>query len=238
MILIIDFGSQYNQLIARRLRENHVFCRIVPPTIPLETIRSLEPEGIVLSGGPSSIYENHSPRVDPALYSMGIPVLGICYGMQLMTAALGGEVERAAKREYGFARLAISDPEGLFKGIGAETTCWMSHGDSIRKLPRGFHGTAATANTPYAAAADPRKKLFGVQFHPEVDHTPEGGAMLRNFLFDICGCSPAWTMKSFAQEAVAEIRESVGRKKVILGLSGGVDSSVAAVLIHQESGKA
>jgi GMP synthase (glutamine-hydrolysing) len=237
MIIIVDFGSQYNQLIARRLRENHVFCRIVPPATPLETIRSYEPEGIILSGGPSSIYEKDSPRVDPALFALGVPVLGICYGMQFMTAALGGSVERAAKREYGFARLSVSGPEGLFKGVGAETTCWMSHGDSIRKLPRGFRVTAATDNTRFAAAENPRRKLYGVQFHPEVDHTPEGGTILRNFLFDICGCTPSWTMKSFAEEAVSEIRETVGRKKVILGLSGGVDSSVAAVLIHQGIGK-
>ncbi len=237
MIIIIDFGSQYNQLIARRVRENHVFCQILPPGTPLTEIKARGPQGIILSGGPSSIYEPGSPKVDPGIFDLGVPVLGICYGMQFMVNALGGRVERAEKREYGFAELAISQPAGLFKGVSARTSCWMSHGDSIRRLPRGFQVTAATPNTPYAAAADPRRRLIGVQFHPEVAHTPKGGAMLKNFLFGICGCRPEWTMKSFAREAVAEVREQVGDKKVILGLSGGVDSSVAAVLIHRAVGK-
>jgi GMP synthase (glutamine-hydrolysing) len=237
MIIIIDFGSQYNQLIARRVRENHVFCQIEPPGIPLEAIRRLKPEGIILSGGPSSIYETGSPRVDPAVFDLGIPVLGICYGMQFMTAALGGRVERADKREYGFAELSIKTAAGLFKGVGRATQCWMSHGDSIQRLPRGFEATASTANTPFAAAAAPPRKLYGVQFHPEVAHTPKGGLILKNFLFGICECRRSWTMKSFAREAVADIRRTVGDHKAILGLSGGVDSSVAAVLIHQAIGK-
>ncbi|MFO7706812.1 MAG: glutamine-hydrolyzing GMP synthase [Desulfobacterales bacterium] len=236
MILIIDFGSQYNQLIARRVRENHVFCRIEPPGIGLAQIQACRPEGIILSGGPASIYEPGSPRVDPAVFELGVPVLGICYGMQFMVNALGGRVERAAKREYGFAELSVARPEGLFKGVPARTSCWMSHGDSIRRLPRGFTVTASTPNTPYAAAADDRRRLIGVQFHPEVAHTPRGAAMLKNFLFAICGCRRTWTMKSFAREAVAGIREQVGDKRVILGLSGGVDSSVAAVLIHRAVG--
>jgi GMP synthase (glutamine-hydrolysing) len=237
MILIIDFGSQYNQLIARRVRENQVFCQIAPPETALEAIRQHAPDGIILSGGPSSIYEAGSPKVDPALFELGIPVLGICYGMQFMMAALGGRVERARKREYGFAELSIADPGGLFKGIEPTTTCWMSHGDSIRKLPPGFRITAATPNTPLAAASDDRRRLIGVQFHPEVHHTPMGGAMLKNFLFTTCGCKRSWTMKSFAKQAIADIRRTVGDKKVILGLSGGVDSSVAAVLIHRSIGK-
>ena len=236
MILIIDFGAQYNQLIARRVRENHVFCQIEPSGIALEKIMALKPEGIVLSGGPSSIYDKDSPRVDPGIFRLGVPVLGICYGMQFMVAALGGRVERAEKREYGFAELSIAGSRELFKGIRSKTSCWMSHGDSILRLPEGFQTTASTANTPYAAAADSKRKLFGVQFHPEVAHTPKGGVMLKNFLFDICGCKRSWTMKSFARQAVADIRRSVGDKKVILGLSGGVDSSVAAVLIHQSIG--
>jgi GMP synthase (glutamine-hydrolysing) len=237
MIIIIDFGSQYNQLIARRVREHHVFCRIEPPGIPVAQIKAHRPEGIILSGGPASIYEAGSPKVDPGIFELGIPVLGICYGMQFMVNALGGRVERAAKREYGFAELSIARPEGLFKGISTRTPCWMSHGDSIRRLPQGFQVTASTPNTPYAAAVDARRRLIGVQFHPEVAHTPRGGAMLKNFLFAICGCRRSWTMKSFARQAVADIHAQVGDKRVILGLSGGVDSSVAAVLIHRAVGK-
>ncbi len=237
MIIIIDFGSQYNQLIARRVRENHVFCRIEPPGIPVAQIKAHQPEGIILSGGPASIYEAGSPKVDPGIFELGVPVLGICYGMQFMVNALGGRVERAAKREYGFAELSIARPEELFKGVSTRTPCWMSHGDSIRRLPRGFQVTASTPNTPYAAAADARRRLIGVQFHPEVDHTPRGAAMLKNFLFGICGCRRSWTMKSFAREAVTGIREQVGAQQVVLGLSGGVDSSVAAVLMHRAIGK-
>jgi GMP synthase (glutamine-hydrolysing) len=237
MIIIVDFGSQYNQLIARRVRDNHVFCQITPPETALQSIQHHAPEGIILSGGPSSIYEPGSPKVDPALFDLGIPVLGICYGMQFMMAALGGRVERAQKREYGFAQLSITNASGLFKGIARATTCWMSHGDSIKKLPPGFTVTAATANTPFAAASDARRRLLGVQFHPEVHHTPMGGAMLKNFLFTICGCQRSWTMKSFAQQAITDIRRTVGDQRAILGLSGGVDSSVAAVLIHRSIGK-
>jgi GMP synthase (glutamine-hydrolysing) len=237
MIVIIDFGSQYNQLIARRVRENRVYCQIEPPAKALEAARRLRPEGIILSGGPSSIYEPGSPKVDPRIFALGIPILGICYGMQFMSASLGGRVERAEKREYGFARLKVGRTGGLFKGVDRETTCWMSHGDSIKKLPRGFQPIAATENTRFAAAADPKRGLYGVQFHPEVAHTPQGGVILKNFLFDVCGCTPSWTMSSFAQQSIAEIRERVGDRRVILGLSGGVDSSVTAVLIHRAVGR-
>jgi GMP synthase (glutamine-hydrolysing) len=237
MILIIDFGAQYNQLIARRVREHHVFCQIEPPGTSLEAIRRLKPEGVILSGGPSSIYETGSPKVDPAVFDLGIPVLGICYGMQFMTAALGGRVARAEKREYGFAELSIRSSTGLFKGVGRSIQCWMSHGDSIQRLPKGFETTGFTANTRFAAAADPQRKLYGVQFHPEVAHTPKGGVILKNFLFAICGCRRSWSMKSFARDAVAGTRQTVGDRKVIVGLSGGVDSSVAAVLIHRAIGK-
>lgn len=237
MILVIDFGSQYNQLIARRVRECRVYCRIEPPDIAIETIRSLKPEGIILSGGPSSIYEAGSPKANPDIFNLGVPVLGICYGMQFMVHALGGRVEGAVKREYGFAELLLKSPSRLFENIETPTHCWMSHGDAINQLPPGFATTAATANTGIAAAEDAVRGLYGFQFHPEVEHTPQGRGMLRNFLFAVCGCRPDWTMASFAREAEDEIRKTVGEKKVILGLSGGVDSSVAAMLIHKAVGK-
>jgi len=237
MILIIDFGSQYNQLIARRVRENHVFCQIEPPTIKTSAVKQLSPEGIILSGGPSSIYEKNSPKMDPAVFKLGIPVLGICYGMHFMMSALGGSVKRAGKREYGFAELHIKQRRGVFEGIDSRTQCWMSHGDSIQRLPNGFKISAATENTPVAAAAHRYKRLIGVQFHPEVAHTPMGKKMLRNFLFNICGCARSWTMKSFARDAIEDIRKTVGDKKVVLGLSGGVDSSVTAMLLHQSINK-
>jgi GMP synthase (glutamine-hydrolysing) len=237
MILIIDFGSQYNQLIARRVRENHVYCQIDPPGISVEAIKALKPDGIILSGGPASIYEKNSPKTDIAVFDLGIPVLGICYGMHFMISAMGGTVEGVGKREYGFAELDIKKAEGLFQGVREKSTCWMSHGDAIRRLPRGFEIIASTANTKIAAAVHAKKNLFGFQYHPEVAHTQMGKKMLRNFLFNICGCKRTWTMKSFARRSIEEIRSTVGDKKVILGLSGGVDSSVAAVLLHKSIGK-
>lgn len=237
MILIIDFGSQYNQLIARRVREYHVYCRIVPPDISMDEIKAIEPDGIILSGGPASIYEKNSPKTDPAIFNLGIPVLGICYGMHFMISALGGTVERVGKREYGFAELEIKKTGGLFEGVDEKSICWMSHGDSIRKLPRGFETTASTTNTAVAAAVHAPKNLFGFQYHPEVVHTKMGKKMLRNFLFNVCGCKRTWTMKSFARRSIEDIRGTVADKKVILGLSGGVDSSVAAVLLHRGIGK-
>ncbi|WP_319409788.1 glutamine-hydrolyzing GMP synthase [uncultured Desulfosarcina sp.] len=237
MIVIIDFGSQFNQLIARRVRECRVYCQIEPPTVTAEQIRSWSPEGIILSGGPASIYEKNSPRVDAGIFDLGIPVLGICYGMHFMVDTLGGKVKKADKREYGFASLTAGQQKGLFAGIGNETVTWMSHGDSIDALPEGFSIIASTANTKVAAMANTRKKFFGVQFHPEVEHTAKGRKMIHNFLFDICGCKPSWTMKSFARDTIGQIQETVGDKKVILGLSGGVDSSVTALLIHRAIGK-
>ena len=237
MILIIDFGSQYNQLIARRVRELHVYCQIEPPDIGFDRIEALRPEGIILSGGPASIYEKGSPRVDRRIFDLNIPVLGICYGLQFMMDALGGEVIRSERREYGFAELRIRTPEGIFSGVRRDTRCWMSHGDMIGRLPKGFRVTASTPSTNVAAAEHPVRRFYGLQFHPEVVHTPEGKRMLGNFLFRICGCRKTWTMKSFARDAVQEIREQVGDGKVILGLSGGVDSSVAAVLLHQAIGR-
>jgi len=237
MILIIDFGSQYNQLIARRVREQHVYCQIEPPNIEFSKIRSLAPKGIILSGGPASIYEQNSPRVDFQVLNLNIPILGICYGMQYMVDSLGGEVESATKREYGLAKLKILDSSGIFFGIHRITPCWMSHGDSTSRVPDGFTITASTENTKIAAAENHTKKLYGLQFHPEVAHTPEGKKVLSNFLFRICDCKKTWTMKSFVGKAVGEIRKEVGDKKVILGLSGGVDSSVTAVLVNRAIGQ-
>ena len=237
MILIIDFGSQYNQLIARRVRELHVYCQIEAPNIEISRIRSLAPEGIILSGGPASIYEKHSPKVDSGVFDLGIPVLGICYGMQYMIHTLGGKVESAAKREYGLAELSVLDQAGVFNGVRAVTPCWMSHGDSATGLPTGFKITASTENTAAAAVENPDRRLYGFQFHPEVAHTPEGKRMLSNFLFRICDCKKAWTMKSFIEKEIEEIRREVAGSKVILGLSGGVDSSVAAVLLSRAIGK-
>ena len=237
MILIIDFGSQYNQLIARRVRESRVYCVIEPPTISIESVASLKPEGIILSGGPSSIYEKNSPKIDAAIFGLGIPVLGICYGMQYMVDALGGKVRQAKKREYGFAELNIRRQTGLFADLKPTTQCWMSHGDAIESLPAGFTLTASTGNTPIAAIVHTQKKLYGLQFHPEVEHTPGGRKMIHNFLFAVCRSRRSWTMRSFARESIERIHEQVNSKSVILGLSGGVDSSVTAMLIHKAIGK-
>jgi GMP synthase (glutamine-hydrolysing) len=236
MILIIDFGSQFNQLIARRIRECGVYCIIEPPALPVERMREMNLKGIVLSGGPGSIYEKNSPRIDPRIFDLGVPILGICYGMQYMVETLGGKVRKARKREYGFAELSIDHPDDIFKNIPGRTQVWMSHGDSISDLPQGFDGTAVTDNTPFAAIADPARKFFGLQFHPEVAHTTRGKQILHNFLFAVCGCKRNWTMQAFARETISEIRDKVGSGKVILGLSGGVDSSVAALLIHKAIG--
>ncbi len=237
MIVVIDFGSQYNQLIARRVRENKVYCQIEPPDIGVDAIKTLNPEGIILSGGPSSIYEKNSPRLNTDILHLDIPVLGICYGMQYMVDAMGGEVKKSSKREYGFAELTITDHSGIFAEIDQSASCWMSHGDSIAALPENFAVTASTPNTPFAAIANPVKKMYGLQFHPEVEHTPKGKQILKSFIFDVCGCKPDWTMKAFARESIEQVRAAVGDKKVILGLSGGVDSSVTAMLIHKAVGK-
>jgi len=237
MILVVDFGSQYNQLIARRVRELHVYCQIEPPDIAISRIRSLAPEGIILSGGPASIYEKGSPAVESQIFDLGIPVLGICYGMQYMIHSLGGKVEKALKREYGLAELEILDSKTLFHDVKSITPCWMSHGDSASQLPEGFKITASTENTAAAAVENPERKLYGLQFHPEVSHTPQGKKMLSNFLFRVCCCKKTWTMKSFIQREIEQIRSEVSDKNVILGLSGGVDSSVTAALLHRAIGK-
>jgi GMP synthase (glutamine-hydrolysing) len=237
MIIIIDFGSQYNQLIARRVRECHVYCQILSPDTDIDFVRSFKPEGIILSGGPASIYEKQSPKIDRAIFDLGIPVLGICYGMQFMIHSLGGTVKKAKKREYGFAELKIKIQKDLFNNVDKITKCWMSHGDSILKLPAGFKITASTENTKIAATVNKNKNYYGVQFHPEVQHTQKGKTILRNFLFDICGCKRSWIMKSFARDSILQIKETIKSEKVILGLSGGVDSCVTALLIHKSIGK-
>jgi len=196
MIIVIDFGSQFNQLIARRVREHNVYCQVEPADISLDRIKELNPKGIILSGGPASIYEKNSPSVDTALFDLGIPVLGICYGMHYMMHALGGVIQRAQKREYGFARLQITADSPLFKDMEPAFQCWMSHGDSAKELPSGFVVTASTENTPIAAVAHSKKQFYGLQFHPEVEHSINGTLMLKHFLFDICHCEKNWTMKS------------------------------------------
>jgi len=238
LILIVDYGSQYTQLIARRIREQHVFCRIVPPKeLTPRALHELNPKGLILSGGPNSVYQPHAPLPPRRIFDARIPTLGICYGMQAMAHILGGRVRRAGKREYGKAVLNVTQPDGLFKGAQREFVSWMSHGDLVSRVPKGFAVSARTRNTATAAMADTRRRLYGLQFHPEVVHTEEGNRILKNFLFRICGCRGEWTMRSFVKEAVHRIRQQVGTARVVLGLSGGVDSSVAAVLLHKALGK-
>ncbi|MBW6486182.1 MAG: glutamine-hydrolyzing GMP synthase [Syntrophobacterales bacterium] len=238
MILIIDFGSQYNQLIARRVREHQIYCQIEPPDIAIEKIRDLQPEGVILSGGPASIYEKNAPRVDKGVFSLGVPVLGICYGLQFMVDALGGKVIASQKREYGLAELNVAEKGGaLLAGVAGTTNSWMSHGDRIGRLPKGFSITAGTKNTEVAAAEDTKRRLYGLQFHPEVVHTVHGKKIIENFLFGICRCEKSWTMNAFIRDAIVDIQRTVGDKRVVLGLSGGVDSSVAAVLLQRAIGR-
>ncbi|HDM10586.1 MAG TPA: glutamine-hydrolyzing GMP synthase [Desulfobacteraceae bacterium] len=234
-ILILDFGSQYTQLIARRIREAHVYCEIHPYNMSLDDMEAFLPKGIVLSGGPLSIYDKDAPLSDPRILQLSIPVLGICYGMQYMTHVLGGVVGQAREREYGHAIIEILDDQGLFHGLGQEDgeVVWMSHGDRIEKMPPGFSVLARSKNSPVAAMADRKKRLYGVQFHPEVAHTPNGAKILSNFLFEICGCEPSWTMASFVRRTIRNLREEIGNERVICGISGGVDSSVTAVLLHK-----
>jgi GMP synthase (glutamine-hydrolysing) len=232
-ILVLDFGSQYTQLIARRIREGKVYSEIFPFNASIEKIRDFHPKGIVLSGGPSSVYEQGAPIPDLQIFQLGIPVLGICYGMQLIAHHLNGRVARAAKREYGQAELFVDNDADLLQGLSQQTKVWMSHGDRIEKIPDGFTVIGHTTNSPVAVMANRDKGLFALQFHPEVVHTVEGTRILQNFVSSICRCNPTWEMSSFSDWAVADIRAAVKDKKVICALSGGVDSSVVALLVHR-----
>lgn len=236
-ILILDFGSQYTQLIARRIRESHVYCEIHPFNIGMERIKAFGASGIVLSGGPSSVHDEGAPLADPGVFSLGVPVLGICYGMQLMAHQMEGAVEKADRREYGPAAIDLETASTLFQDVETENVrVWMSHGDRILRLPPGFSVLARSENSPVAAMGDSRQHLYGVQFHPEVVHTPCGKTILENFLFRICRCRSTWTMKSFVESVTETLREKVGDDQVICALSGGVDSSVVAVLLHRAIG--
>jgi GMP synthase (glutamine-hydrolysing) len=234
-IVILDFGSQYTQLIARRIREQNVFSVVLPCTASLDEVQAQRPMGIILSGGPSSVYDPDAPPCDPRVLALGVPVLGICYGLQFIVHHLGGKVRSADKREYGHAEVTLVDDTPLFDGLTPTQAVWMSHGDEALELPEGFHLTAKTANA-VAGIANPDKRIWAVQFHPEVHHTRQGTALLRNFLFKICNATPDWTPEHFIQSTIAAIREKVGAGHVICGLSGGVDSAVAAVLVHRAIG--
>jgi GMP synthase (glutamine-hydrolysing) len=235
-IIVLDFGAQYSKLIARRIREASVFSLILPFNTPMQDIKAHDPAGIVFSGGPASVHAPGAPMPDPAIFKLGVPILGICYGVQLFAHMLGGKVERSDRREYGIAHLEHKDTTGFLEGVDGRAPVWMSHGDAISIMPPGFDAIARTENCPYAAIVNRNTGLYGVQFHPEVVHTPCGTRILSNFVHRICGCPPNWNMGSFVERAVQGIRERVGNRRVLLALSGGVDSSVAAVLIHRAVG--
>ncbi|MBX3176319.1 MAG: glutamine-hydrolyzing GMP synthase [Candidatus Hydrogenedentes bacterium] len=235
-IVVLDFGAQYSKLIARRVREAEVYSLILPFNAPLDEIRALDPAGLIFSGGPASVHVDGAPLPDPGVFDLGVPILGICYGVQLLAHMLGGKVEAADEREYGIAHLTHNDPTGFLANINEHAQVWMSHGDRITRLPDGFQAIGRTENSPYAAIADPSRKRYGVQFHPEVVHTPQGAEMISNFVHTVCGCGAGWNMGSFVDVAVQEIRDRVGNRQVLCGLSGGVDSSVAAALIHKAIG--
>jgi GMP synthase (glutamine-hydrolysing) len=238
-ILVLDFGSQFTQLIARRIRERHVYCEIHPPTIDLDAVRAWNPAGIILSGGPSSVFAEGAPDLDPRIVELGVPVLGICYGLQLLAHKLGGLVERGDDREYGRAMLKVERDDPLFADLpgGAERIVWMSHGDRVLRLPEGFTVLGRSEGSPFAAVRHADRPIWGLQFHPEVAHTDGGGVMLGNFVERICGCSGSWTMDAFIDEATERVQAQVGSGKVVCGLSGGVDSSVAAALVHRAVGE-
>nr|WP_240546536.1 glutamine-hydrolyzing GMP synthase [Paenibacillus artemisiicola] len=236
MIVVLDFGGQYNQLIARRIRDLGVYSELLPFNTPVERIRELQPKGIVFSGGPASVYEEKSPLVDPAIYELGLPIFGICYGMQLIAHQLSGKVERAGKREYGKAEVDFVAGSELVKDLEARQTVWMSHGDHVVELPSGFRVDASTDHAPIAAMSHPERKLFAVQFHPEVRHSVKGNEMIRNFLYNVCGCEGNWSMSTFIDDTIRDIRAQVGGGKVLCALSGGVDSSVVAILLHKAIG--
>ncbi|MFP6903029.1 MAG: glutamine-hydrolyzing GMP synthase, partial [Verrucomicrobiia bacterium] len=236
-IVILDFGSQYTQVIARRIREAKVFSRILPYHTPAAEIAALNPKGIILSGGPQSVYSRKAPLPDKKIFDLGVPMLGICFGLQLMAKYLGGKVERGTKREYGKGNLTVKDSRcELFDKLPKNLQVWNSHGDKLTKLPTGFKTVAITENSPHAAIENRKRRFFGLQFHPEVVHTPKGKKVISNFVHKICGCGRTWTMRNYIDQAVEDIRAQVGGEHVILGLSGGVDSSVAAALIHRAIG--
>ncbi|TRZ93979.1 glutamine-hydrolyzing GMP synthase [bacterium] len=236
-ILILDFGSQYTQLIARRVRENKVFSKIIPYNTPAKEIAGMFPKGLILSGGPASVTGKKSPTPDPKIFKLGIPILGICYGMQVTCEMLGGRVKHTKEREYGKVELFIDDNRDLFSHLPGNFTCWASHTDYVTKAPAGFIVSSHTQNTPITSISHHKRKIYGVQFHPEVTHTERGNQIFSNFLFRICGCLGRWNMQSFIREAIENIKKTVGRDKVILGLSGGVDSSVVAIMLHKSIGR-
>lgn len=235
-IAIIDFGSQYTQLIARRIRELQVYCEIFHPTATRSEISELDPRGVILSGGPASVYDAGAPRLPAFALQLGLPILGICYGLQLLAHELGGKVEKSPRREFGPAQIIVKDPFPLFSGLPASLSVWMSHGDSVLELPSGFRRLAESPSCAFAAAADFTRQIYGLQFHPEVAHTPQGKEILRHFVFDICGCRPNWTPREFVETAISDVRQRVGDGRVICGLSGGVDSMVTATLINRAIG--
>ena len=235
-IAILDFGSQYSQLIARRIREQHVYSELMRFDTKAATLAERKPAGIVFSGGPSSVFEKGAPLCDPAIFELGIPILGICYGMQMTARLLGGEVRAGDSREYGSARITVEQEDPLFAGLGVQIEVWMSHGDQVAAMPEGFVSLARTRTCPHAAMGNPERRIYGLQFHPEVVHTPRGVGILRHFLFDVCGCSGDWQMAQFIEESVKSIRARVGGDHVVCGLSGGVDSSVVAALLHKAIG--
>ena len=235
-ILILDFGSQYTQVIARRVRELQVYSEVVPFNLPAAEIKKLNPNGIILSGGPASVYDKGAPQIDPEIFSLGIPVLGICYGLMQMAHHLGGQVVFTGRREYGAGMLQITNGSQLFDGLGNQLDVWNSHGDEVTALPKGFLAAGRTESSDFAAVEDRQRKLYGLQFHPEVAHTPRGKEILQNFVYHICHCAMDWTMGSFIEEACGHVRRQVGDEKVVLGLSGGVDSSVTAALLHKAIG--
>ena len=235
-VIVLDFGGQYNQLIARRVRECNVYCEVLPYTTPIEKIKEKNPVGIIFTGGPNSVYEDNAPSCSKEIFELGVPILGICYGNQLMAHILGGKVVSPDKREYGKTEIELSDSL-LFDGIDKKNVCWMSHTDYVAVLPDGFKAVAKTESTPFAAYENADKKLYSVQFHPEVNHTPFGKQMLKNFLYNVCNCKGDWLMADYAEKTIAALKEKIGDKKVLCALSGGVDSSVAAVLIHKAVGK-
>ncbi|RJQ05331.1 MAG: glutamine-hydrolyzing GMP synthase [Bacillota bacterium] len=239
LVLVLDFGAQYSQLIARRVREHHVYCELVPHSLPMSELLARRPRAVILSGGPASVYGDGAPRYDPALFDSGVPILGICYGMQLMAFLLGGRVVRGERREYGRTLLMVDEPEvgpALFAGIERRTECWMSHGDLVLEPPPGFEVLAHTENSPVAAFADKRRRLYGVQFHPEVVHTPRGRDIMGNFLFGVAGLGPTWTPGSMVEAGVRQVAAAVGDGRAIVALSGGVDSAVAAAMAHRALG--